>query len=165
MLGYCNNRLKIDFANVLLNSGTHTTAIWSYTWWDEYGACLRGLYLKWPWVKSLRSLYRMCIIFVLTSFCFEGTEHVVSPVLQYVSHIVENIGIEIHIVCDKLVIRNNKLIPYKWPIIYDMMYISVCTLANSSSNYSSLSGEGLCFCLIIIISLNVMFRWTVRPDM
>jgi len=53
------------------------------------------------------------MIFMLASFCFEGTEHVVSPVLQYVSHIVENIGIEIRIVCDKLIIHNNKLIPYK----------------------------------------------------
>jgi len=38
----------------------------------------------------------MRIIFMLTSFCFEGTEHVVSPILQYVSHNVENIGVEIH---------------------------------------------------------------------
>jgi len=50
---------------------------------------------------------------MLASFCFEGTEHVVSPVLQYVSHIVVNIGIEIYIVCNKLIIRNNKLISYK----------------------------------------------------
>jgi len=45
MLGYCNTSLKIDFAHVFLNIGTHTTGIWSYTWWDEYGACLRSLSL------------------------------------------------------------------------------------------------------------------------
>lgn len=100
---------------------------------------------------------------MLASFCFEGTEHVFSPVLQYVSHIVENIGIEIRIVCDKLIIHNNKLIPYKWPVMYDVICISVYTLADSSSNYSSLSGEVLCFCLIMI--WNVMFCWTMPRDM
>lgn len=53
------------------------------------------------------------------------------------------------IVCDKLIIHNKKIIPYKLPIVYDMICISVYTLANSSSNYNSLSGEVLCFCLIM----------------
>jgi len=54
------------------------------------------------------------------------------------------------IVCDKLIIHNKKVIRYKWPIVYDMICISVYTLADSSSNYSSLSGEVLCFCLIMV---------------